>query len=220
MNAPITNKISQDLAIRSTYARVFRPGSLTLGFIAPLEGYPNTPWPTPENYGEMVRQVDLAGFAALWLRDVPIYDPNFGDLAELVDPMVYAGGIAAQTKSIAIGTAGIALPLRDPIAVGKPTSADLLTGGRLLGLSTGDRPSEYAAFGRDIDTRAKRYRDALGITRAATETSFPRYASKHYGNLQGNLDLLPKPRGGRLPILAAGPDSRWIGSPKISTAGS
>ena len=208
-------QLAPDLARHPAYARVFKPGSLTLGFIAPLEAYPNTPSPTLENHADMVRQVDTAGFAALWLRDVPFYDPHFGDLGQLVDPMVYAGWIAAQTTSIAIGTAGIVLPLRDPIAVAKQaTSADLLTNGRfLLGLSTGDRPSEYAAFGSDIDTRAERYRDALGVIRAATETAFPRLASKHYGVLQGNLDLLPKPVGGRLPILAigrAGQSMDWL----------
>ena len=207
--------IAPDLSGHPAYARVFQPGSLTLGFIAPLEAYPNTPWPTLDNHADMVRQVDAAGFAALWLRDVPFYDPNFGDLGQLVDPMVYAGWIAAQTKSIAIGTAGIVLPLRDPIAVAKQaTSADLLMNGRfLLGLSTGDRPSEYAAFGSDIDTRVERYRDAVAIIRSATEAQFPHHASHFYGTFSGNLDLLPKPVGGRLPILAigrAGQSIEWL----------
>lgn len=202
----ISNSVSNDLSRHRAYARVFQPGSLTLGFIAPLEGYPKTPWPTLENHEAMVKAVDAAGFAALWLRDVPFYDPNFGDVGQLVDPMVYAGWIAAQTKSIAIGTAGIVLPLRDPIAVAKQAaSVDLLSGGRfLLGLSTGDRPSEYAAFGQDIETRAERYRDALRVIKSTTENSFPQHASEYYGLLQGNLDLLPKPTGARLPILAIG----------------
>jgi luciferase-type oxidoreductase len=206
MNGNPSYMIVEDLSRHRAYARVFQPGSLTIGFIAPLEGYPNAPWPTLENHETMVEAVDAAGFAALWLRDVPFYDPNFGDVGQLVDPMVYAGWIAAQTKSIAIGTAGIVLPLRDPIAVAKQAaSMDLLSGGRfLLGLSTGDRASEYAAFGSDIETRAERYQDALEVIKAATETSFPQHASAYYGTLQGNLDLLPKPNGGRLPIIAIG----------------
>ncbi len=211
----MSTTISADLARHPAYARVFQPGCLTLGFIAPLEGYASTPWPTLSNHGEMVERADAAGFAALWLRDVPFYDPNFGDVGQLVDPMVYAGWIAARTKSIAIGTAGIVLPLRDPIAVAKQAaSLDLLSGQRfLLGVSTGDRPSEYDAFGIDIDSKAERYRDALGIIRTTTEESFPRHASAHYGTLRGNLDLLPKPAGGRLPILAigrAGQTLEWI----------
>jgi hypothetical protein len=35
-------------------------------------------WPTLENHEDMVKVVDIAGFAALWLRDVPFYNPNFG----------------------------------------------------------------------------------------------------------------------------------------------
>jgi hypothetical protein len=144
------------------YSAVFQPNRLTFGFIAPLEGYPNAPWPTLKNHAEAVRKVEALGFAAIWLRDVPFYDPSFGDVGQVIDPMVYAGWVAAQTTRIAIGTAGIVLPLRDPLAVAKQaTSIDRLSGGRfLLGLSTGDRPSEYAAFGSDLASRAERYRDA------------------------------------------------------------
>jgi alkanesulfonate monooxygenase SsuD/methylene tetrahydromethanopterin reductase-like flavin-dependent oxidoreductase (luciferase family) len=47
--------------------------------------------------------------------------------------MVYAGWIAAQTKSIAIGTAGIDLLLRHPIAVAKQAARmDLLSSGQSL----------------------------------------------------------------------------------------
>lgn len=38
--------LAPDLAEHAAYARVFQPGRLTLGFIAPLEAYPNAPWPT------------------------------------------------------------------------------------------------------------------------------------------------------------------------------
>jgi luciferase-type oxidoreductase len=198
------------------YSGVFQPNRLTFGFIAPLEGYPNAPWPTLRNHAEAVRTVDALGFAAFWLRDVPFYDPSFGDAAQVVDPMVYAGWIAAQTSRIAIGTAGIVLPLRDPLAVAKQaTSIDRLSGGRfILGLSSGDRPSEYAAFGSDQATRTQRYRDALGVIRAATEQPYPRHTSQFYGVLDGRLDMLPKPTAPRLPIVAvgrAGQTFDWLG---------
>lgn len=198
--------IAPDLVDHRAYARVFKPGSLTLGFIAPLEGYPSAPWPTLSNHQRMIRKVEAVGFAAIWLRDVPFYDPSFGDVAQVIDPMVYAGWIAAQTETIAIGTAGIVLPLRDPISVAKQaTSVDQLLGGRfLLGLSTGDRPSEYEAFGSDIDSRAGRYRDGIELIRAVTEQHFPHHSSLFYGSLCGNLDLVPKPAGKRLPLLAIG----------------
>jgi luciferase-type oxidoreductase len=131
---------------------VFQPSRLTFGFIAPLEGYPDTPAPTMRDHLAMARKADEAGIAALWLRDVPFYDPSFGDVGQVFDPMVYAGFLAGVTSTIAICTAGIVMPLRDPLAIAKQaTSLDHLTDRFLLGLSTGDRPIEYPAFGADFD---------------------------------------------------------------------
>jgi luciferase-type oxidoreductase len=198
------------------YARVFQPGHLTFGFIAPLESYPDSPGPTLQDHAQLARRVDEAGFSAIWLRDVPFYDPNFGDVGQILDPLVYAGFLAGVTRNIAIGTAGIVLPLRDPLIVAKQAaSIDQLLGGRfILGLATGDRPVEYPAFGFDFNNRAERFRDALAIIRAATETHWPVHASKFYGQLNGDIDLIPKPVGPRLPTIIvgqAGQSLEWIG---------
>ena len=214
---PRPDAVAADLAGHAAYARVFQPGRLTLGFIAPLEAYPDAPWPTLADHAALARKVDALDFAAIWLRDVPFYDPSFGDVGQVLDPMVYAGWLAAQTTRIAIGTAGIVLPLRDPLIVAKQAaSVDQLLGGRfLLGLSTGDRPSEFTAFDSDLGDRPERYRDAIGVIRAATEQSFARHASAHYGTLDGTIDMVPKPVGPRLPILAigrAGQTLEWLGA--------
>jgi luciferase-type oxidoreductase len=198
------------------YARVFQPGHLTFGFIAPLESYPDSPGPTLQDHAQLASRVDEAGFPAIWLRDVPFYDPNFGDVGQILDPLVYAGFLAGVTRNIAIGTAGIVLPLRDPLIVAKQAaSIDQLLGGRfILGLATGDRPVEYPAFGLDFNNRAERFRDALAIIRAATETHWPVHASKFYGQLNGDIDLIPKPVGPRLPTIIvgqAGQSLEWIG---------
>lgn len=198
------------------YARVFQPGHLTFGFIAPLESYPDSPGPTLQDHAQLARRVDEAGFSAIWLREVPFYDPNFGDVGQILDPLVYAGFLAGVTRNIAIGTAGIVLPLRDPLIVAKQAaSIDQLLGGRfILGLATGDRPVEYPAFGLDFNNRAERFRDALAIIRAATETHWPVHASKFYGQLNGDIDLIPKPVGPRLPTIIvgqAGQSLEWIG---------
>lgn len=216
LSAPITAApLVQSVSDHRGYSQVFQPDHLTLGLIAPLEGYPNAPWPTLNDHVAAVRLAEDAGFAAIWLRDVPFYDPSFGDAAQVLDPLVYAGWLAATTQRIAIGTAGIVLPLRDPLLVAKQaTSLDRLTNGRfILGLSTGDRPSEFAAFGADIENRAERFRDAIAIIRAVTERGFPQHRSQFYGVLDGTLDMLPKPTAPRLPMLAigrAGQDLDWL----------
>jgi hypothetical protein len=88
------------------FSRVFQPGKLTFGFIAPLEGYPESAGPSLEGHVELARKADRMGMAAMWLRDVPFYESNFGDVGQILDPMVYAGWLAAVTRDIAIGTAG------------------------------------------------------------------------------------------------------------------
>ncbi|WP_228125606.1 LLM class oxidoreductase [Gluconobacter cadivus] len=193
----------------------FRAGRMTFGFIAPLESYPDGPAPSMRDHLAMARKADDAGFTAIWLRDVPLYDPTFGDLGQVFDPIAYAGFLAAATSRIAIGTAGIVLPLRDPLAIAKQaTTLDHLTNNRfILGLSSGDRPVEYPAFGIDFKDRAERFRDAHALIRAVTEQDFPRHRSSHFGTLDGSLDMVPKPVRDRLPIIAvgrAGQSVEWL----------
>jgi luciferase-type oxidoreductase len=204
-----------DLVDHRGFARVFAPGKLTFGFIAPLEAYPDTPGPTLRDHERLARRVDQAGFSALWLRDVPFYDPGFGDVGQVLDPLVYAGFLAAVTDHIAIGTAGLVLPLRDPLIIAKQAaSVDQLLGGRfLLGLASGDRPAEYPAFGAEFTNRAERYREAFHVIGHTLGTAWPTLSTTYYGQLTGQIDLVPKPAARRLPQLTigfAGQSLEWI----------
>ncbi|WP_343698964.1 LLM class oxidoreductase [Caulobacter sp.] len=198
------------------YERVFRQGRLTLGFIAPLEAYPDSPFPTLAEHARLARKIDESGFAALWMRDVPFFDPTFGDAGQILDPFVYAGYLAAATQRIALGTAGVVLPLRDPLIVAKQAaSVDQLTGGRfVLGLSSGDRSAEYPAFGVDYANRADRFREAFELIAKVLEADFPQVQTRHYGTLDGALDLIPKPVRA-MPMIVIGQarqDPAWIGA--------
>lgn len=185
------------------FARAFAPGRLTLGFMFPMG-------PSPDGIPDMADQLALAqradeiGFAALWSRDVPLFDPDFGDAGQVYDPWVWLGQVAANTKRIALATGGIVLPLRHPLHVAKAaTSVDQLSGGRfILGAASGDRASEYPAFARSHETRGDAFRDSVKVIRRVTAESFPKIESG-FGKMQG-LDLLPKPAFGRLPFLAVG----------------
>nr|WP_274608291.1 LLM class flavin-dependent oxidoreductase [Paraburkholderia sp. PGU19] len=167
--------------------------------MAPLEGYPNSASPTLKDHEHPARAIDEAGFATIWLRDVLFYDPSFGDAGQMLDPFVYLGFLAAVTRNIALGTAGIVAPLRDSMHLAKQVaSADVLTNGRLLlGLASGDRPAEYPALNIDFDSRASRYQEAFEVVRCLTETDFPRIATQHSGRLDGGLNLLPRASGSR-----------------------
>jgi luciferase-type oxidoreductase len=206
---------SHDLTNHTTFNQTFQEGQLTIGFISPARGYPDSPFPSLADQAEIVQRLDRSDAAALWLRDVPFYDPSFGDTGQVLDPMVYAGWLSALTSRIAIGTAGIVTPLREPVITAKQiATADQLLGGRFLaGMASGDRPTEYPAFGVDFGTRVERYQEAVTLLKTLTSTSFPRLKTHHFGELRGDIDLVPKPAAPRIPIVAigrAGQTLEWL----------
>jgi len=188
------------------FQRLFRPGALTIGLILPLETHPKRPAPTMRDHVQMAQRAEALGFGALWMRDVPFYEPSYGDVAQIFEPMVYLSYLAAATRSIALGTTGIVLPTREPMYLAKQAaSVDQLSGGRLvLGLSSGDRQSDYPMLGIDFESRGERYRDAYAVLRTLTEERFPKFRSTRFGGSEGTLDLVPKPLFGRIPAIAVG----------------
>jgi len=186
--------------------RLFAPGELTVGLILPLETHPDTPAPTMAGHLEMARLADDSGFGALWMRDVPFYDPRYGDVGQVFEPLVYLAALAVATRRIALGTTGIVLPLREPKMLAKQvTTLDQLSAGRMvLGLSSGDRPAEYPLFGVDFESRGERFREAFDVYRTVTEGTFPQFDSARFGQSQGTVDLVPKPPFDRTPAIAVG----------------
>jgi luciferase-type oxidoreductase len=206
---------SHGLANHVAFNRTFQQGQLTIGFISPACGYPDSPFPDLSDQAEIVQRLDQSDAAALWLRDVPFYDPSFGDTGQILDPLVYAGWLAALTHRIAIGTAGIVTPLREPIITAKQiaTADQLLVGRFLAGMASGDRPTEYPAFGVDFSSRVERYQEAVMLVKTLTSESFPQMKTQHFGHLRGDIDLVPKPAGPRIPIVAigrAGQTLEWL----------
>jgi len=190
--------------LNRAYGGVFKPGQMTLGLVVPLDSYPNSAVPAMERHIERAQLAEQLGFAALWLRDVPFNVPSFGDAGQIFDPFVYLGALAISTSDIALGVASIILPLRHPAHVAKAAvSADALSGGRvLLGIASGDRPEEYPALNMPFPDRGARFRDSVDYIQALAE-DYPTFANS-FGKLTGNMDMLPKPEGGRIPLLITG----------------
>ncbi|BAN00895.1 LLM class oxidoreductase [Ilumatobacter coccineus] len=189
--------------INRGYDSVFRPGRLSVGLVAPIENH-HGPIPTMDRHLERVRLAEELGFAAVWLRDVPFNVDSFGDAGQLHDPFVYLGLLAGATERIALGTASIVLPLRHPAHVAKAAaSADVLSGGRvILGVASGDRPDEFPAMNVPFEERGERFRESFEyLTRMADER--PRFTNS-FGTTNTAIDLLPKPTGGRLPLMITG----------------
>ncbi|AXJ04757.1 LLM class flavin-dependent oxidoreductase [Pseudomonas fluorescens] len=185
------------------FRRTFEEGQLTLGAVFPIEAYSGA-FPTMQNQAERARQAEAAGFAALWVRDVPLLDPDFGDVGQVFDPFVYLGYIAAQTESIALGTASSVVPLRNPLHLAKAaTSVDQLSGGRLLlGVATGDRPVEFPAFGVNPEHRGELFREYIEVLRKSQTTRFE--ALRWSNGLLSGGDMVPKPFANEIPLLITG----------------
>ncbi|MET7902307.1 LLM class oxidoreductase [Streptomyces sp. NPDC005355] len=208
----VEGRAQRPFSEHAAMARAFPGGRMTLGAITPLEGF-DGPVPSLAGHTELIQQAERVGFASVWVRDVPLLDPHFGDTGQVFDPWVYLGHLAASTSSITLGTASIVLPLRHPLHTAKAAaSVDQLCGGRLLlGIATGDRLVEFPAFGQDVETRGERFRQSLEYFRVVLEHRFPDVDSP-LGRMHGT-DLLPKPVYERVPVLMTGrgrQDVNWI----------
>tara|TARA_R110000751_G_scaffold221784_1_gene324145 strand:+ start:9456 stop:10130 length:675 start_codon:yes stop_codon:yes gene_type:complete len=191
--------------INKAYNSVFQPDELSIGITVPIEYYDQGLMPTMEHHLERVELLDELGFKALWIRDVPFKVPSFGDAGQMYDPFTYLGFLAAKTKKIALGISSIALPLHHPVHVAKSAATiDQLSGGRLLlGVASGDRFDEYPAMGIEYENRGELFREAFQYIRRAQQ-SYPVLETKNYGDLKGDIDILPKAKNHKIPLLMTG----------------
>ncbi len=182
---------------------VFAKGQLTLGIGYPLEAY-SSPIPLMKNQLSLGQKVEDGGFAAVWVRDVPLLDPSFGDAGQIYDTWSWMGYLAAQTTSIALCTGSVILPLRHPVDAAKAAaSVDHLSAGRvILGVASGDRPVEYSVYDVPFDTRDAAFRDAIGFIR--NNTHRPDNWDDQQALRSGQVELLPKSYHGDLPLLVTG----------------
>ncbi|HJC28024.1 MAG TPA: LLM class oxidoreductase [Candidatus Dietzia intestinipullorum] len=186
---------------RRTYAR----DRLTLGLALPLCTRADTEDPDdPVRQVELVRAAEAGEFAAVYVRDIPLRVPSFGDVGQVYDPWVHLAHLAAHTSRIALGTAAIVLTVRHPLHVAKAAaSLDRLSGGRfLLGLASGDRPEEFRAFGLEQGERGERFREHLSVMHHALTTSMR--GVRWSGGWMHSADVVPKPTARSIPMVITG----------------
>jgi luciferase-type oxidoreductase len=193
------------------YSRMFKENHLTLGLFFPLESYEGSiPEMNVDKQIKLAKRAEELNFAALFVRDVPLHDPYFGDVGQIYDPWAYLGYLAAHTQNIALGTASIILTLRHPLHVAKAAaSIDHLSGERLvLGVATGDRPVEFPAFSVDVQQRGTLFQEALSVMKKVWKENFPAIRTPRVDLSQA--DLLPKPRLSDIPVLVTGHSAQSI----------
>jgi luciferase-type oxidoreductase len=196
--------------------RVFAEGRLSIGLTLPLLRA-GTIVADFREQTELAALADSLGFRALWVRDVPLNSADYPDPVGHLDPWVLLGALASRTTQIALASGAIVLTLRHPLHIAKAAgSVQTLSNGRfILGLGSGDRPPEYAAFGRDAEARRELYRmhwetvaAALGDMPHATPRVIP--DSRPEGAPE--FTLLPEPPSS-VPMLAVGSGGQsvdWI----------
>ncbi|MFE4588567.1 TIGR03571 family LLM class oxidoreductase [Streptomyces laurentii] len=195
-------------------------GRLTIGLELPLDNdwgvergradrAAGRPFGVPDltAHTRLARLADRLGFAALWLRDVPLYDPvAFGDAGSVFETFTHLGHLAAVTENAVLATGAIVLPLREPLLVAKAAATvDVLSGGRmLLGLASGDRPVEYPLFRRDFEGRGTAFREGVETLRAAWRPG-PLHLPGVGLGADRQLEVLPRPVApAGIPIAVAG----------------
>lgn len=195
------------------YLRMFKPGELTVGVFLPLRFYKGD-MRVFAGQEELVSRIDAHGFAAVWVRDIPLFDPSFGDAGQVFDSFSYLAFLAAKTRDVALATGSAIFSLRHPIDLAKAaTTIDHLSGGRLvLGIASGDRPVEFPAYGIDHGARGERFAQAVDYFRWLIRPGMPAIDSP-LGRLE-NVELLPKPVAGAIPLIVTGASGQalsWLG---------
>ncbi|WP_396331672.1 LLM class oxidoreductase [Burkholderia anthina] len=194
------------------YRRMFAADQLTLGIFLPLRAY-NGDMRVLTGQADLVAEIDRRGFAAVWVRDIPLFDPAFGDAGQVFDPFAYLSFLAARTTRIALATGSTIFSLRHPVDLAKAAATlDRLSGGRLvLGIASGDRPIEFPAYGLAHASRGERFAHAVAYFRELMRAGAVTIDSP-LGSIDG-AELLPKATVGAVPLIVTGASGQpltWI----------
>lgn len=197
-----------------TYQRMYREGELTLGLHIPLENF-QTKTPTMAHQVELAQAAESYGFTTLWLRDVILEDPHFGDPAvgQIYDILIFSTHLLSQTKKMAIGTSALVLPLRHPLRLAKEvaTIEALFPERLIMGISSGDRRADFKGLGVDHPSRGTQFREAFSYFEKVLYEHYPTIDSR-YGQIE-QATLVPKLKQ-RIPTMITGfaqQDLDWLG---------
>lgn len=193
------------------YSAMFEENKLTLGLFFAIESYSGAvPRMDLAQQLQTSKAAEEHGFSALYFRDVFLNVPSFGDVGHILDPWVFMGYVAAHTSRIALATGSIVSTLRHPLHLAKAAaSVDRLSDQRLvLGLATGDRPSEFSAFNSSLEERSELFRESLEVSRRVWRERSPRVLTPRVDMSEG--DLLPKPALNDIPVMVTGSSRQSI----------
>lgn len=157
----------------AAFRRMYAPDQLTLGVFMTIEAFDGER-ALQEEQESIAKLADEQGFTSLWVQDVSLWDPDFGDVRQKYDSFVYLTYLMGLTKRIALATASTVVNHRHPLRLAKETNTlDQLSGGRfVMGMSSGDRPIDFAGYGIDPETRSEAFREAYDFYKRLTTAPF------------------------------------------------
>jgi alkanesulfonate monooxygenase SsuD/methylene tetrahydromethanopterin reductase-like flavin-dependent oxidoreductase (luciferase family) len=181
-------------------------------------GIPKTVLATPgELFVPWARRAEEVGFSSLATLGRLVY-PSFSELVSLA-------ACAGATERITVFPNVLLAPLYDTPALAKDTGTlAAISGGRLrLGVGVGGRADDYAAVGRPLAERGRRFDEQLEYLHRA-------WAGEP---LESGVSIVPTVPGGRVPIYLGGRpaniaeravryDAGWTiggGGPQLAAAG-
>ncbi len=191
---------------------LFHPDRLPFGIVLPAQTRTAADIEFDAQLG-IAGQADKLGFDALWVRDVPLNSESYPDPIGHADPWVFLGALAASTSRIALATGAIVLPLRHPLHIAKAvlSIASLSKGRFVLGLGSGDQPSEYDVFGEDIENRKTLFQSHW--ERLAVALGPDQKVVDEGGRVRKEFAIRPVLQQSSIPMVAVGSSSQsleWI----------
>lgn len=167
----------------------------------------------PEALVSLAQAAEAAGFDSLWAGEHSILAESSTRMPanrRLLNPLLALAFVAAETRTIRLGTGVLLLPQHQPLILAKELATlDVLSNGRLMvGVGVGWSEEEYEALGVPFHDRGARADEYIAAMRAIWSEEKPAYHGK-YVSFQG-VQAFPHPiqqpsppiiTGGRAPAV-------------------
>jgi len=157
----------------------------------------------PEAAAGVARAAEAAGFESAWAGEhVVLPDPQappspMAPEDRALDPLIALTYIAAQTRTLRLGTGIIILPQRNPLVLAKElASLDVLSNGRLIfGVGAGYLEPEFRAIGAPFEHRGPRTVEYIEAMRALWSQPKPAYQGRFvaYSDIQAHPQPVQQP---------------------------
>jgi alkanesulfonate monooxygenase SsuD/methylene tetrahydromethanopterin reductase-like flavin-dependent oxidoreductase (luciferase family) len=140
-------------------------------------------------------RAEQAGFDSVWVGDSLLARPRH-------EPLTMLAALAARTRRVALGTAVLIGPLRNPVALGQAVATvDQIARGRLIlgmGMASAgkDIEAEFLAAGADFPRRAGRLREMMRLMPELWRGGPVQFAGRYWTLDGARLQPLPYRTGG------------------------